>query len=89
MAESADSEGPERFAARLIGLEAALARGLADAEAKRLKSSSEVFDRLEARLADEVERLPSSSKRPKDLSGAGCLARLHKPKMVPRKGLGR
>ncbi|MFK4511843.1 hypothetical protein [Bradyrhizobium daqingense] len=48
-------------------MKAALARGLADAETKRRKPISEVFDRLEARLAGEAERLPSSSKSPKDL----------------------
>ncbi|MCK1736331.1 hypothetical protein IVA79_20840 [Bradyrhizobium sp. 138] len=68
MAEPTNSEErSEKYPSRLAALDAALARGLADAEAKRLKPSSEVFDRLEARLAGEAERLPSSSKSPKDL----------------------
>jgi len=35
--------------ARLAALDASIARGLADADAGRLRSSSEVFDRLEAK----------------------------------------
>jgi antitoxin ParD1/3/4 len=35
--------------ARLAALDAALARGLADAEAGRTKPAAEVFDRLEAK----------------------------------------
>lgn len=35
--------------ARLAALDAAIARGLADAEAGRVKPASEVFDRLEAK----------------------------------------
>jgi antitoxin ParD1/3/4 len=37
--------------ARLAALDASIARGLADADADRVKPSSEVFDRLEAKLA--------------------------------------
>ena len=35
--------------ARLAALDASIARGLADAEAGRLKPAAEVFDRLEAK----------------------------------------
>jgi antitoxin ParD1/3/4 len=42
--------------ARLAVLDAAIARGLDDADAGRVKSSSEVFDRLEARLASKADR---------------------------------
>jgi antitoxin ParD1/3/4 len=42
--------------ARLGVLDAAIARGLDDADAGRVKSSSEVFDRLEARLASKADR---------------------------------
>ena len=42
--------------ARLTALDAAIARGLDDAEAGRTKPLSDVFDRLEARLADEADR---------------------------------
>ena len=42
--------------ARLAVLDAAIARGLEDADAGRVKSSSEVFDRLEARLASKTDR---------------------------------
>ena len=36
--------------ARLAALDASIARGLADVEAGRVKSSADVFDRLEAEL---------------------------------------
>jgi antitoxin ParD1/3/4 len=42
--------------ARLAALDAAIGRGLDDADAGRVKSSSEVFDRLEARLAGKADR---------------------------------
>ena len=42
--------------ARLAALDASIARGLADADAGRVKSSSEVFDRLEAKLAATADR---------------------------------
>lgn len=42
--------------ARLAALDAAIARGLEDADAGRIKPSSEVFDRLEARLAGKADR---------------------------------
>lgn len=42
--------------ARLAALDAAIARGLDDADAGRVKSSSEVFDRLEARLVSKADR---------------------------------
>ncbi len=42
--------------ARLAALDAAIARGLDDADAGRVKSSSDVFDRLEARLAGKTDR---------------------------------
>jgi antitoxin ParD1/3/4 len=42
--------------ARLAVLDAAIARGLDDADAGRVKASSEVFDRLEARLASKADR---------------------------------
>jgi len=42
--------------ARLAALDASIARGLADADAGRVKPSSEVFDRLEAKLAAKMDR---------------------------------
>jgi antitoxin ParD1/3/4 len=42
--------------ARLAALDASIARGLADAAAGRVKPSSEVFDRLEAKLAAKTAR---------------------------------
>ena len=42
--------------ARLAALDASIARGLADADAGQVKSSSEVFDRLEAKLAAKTDR---------------------------------
>jgi antitoxin ParD1/3/4 len=41
---------------RLAALDAAIARGLADADAGRVKPSSEVFDRLEAKFATKTRR---------------------------------
>ncbi len=46
--------------AKLVALDVALARGIADIEAGRTKPSSEVFDRLEAKylaMADKAEKL--------------------------------
>jgi antitoxin ParD1/3/4 len=42
--------------AKLAVLDASIARGLADVDAGRVKPSSEVFDRLEARLATKTDR---------------------------------
>ncbi|MBR1149823.1 type II toxin-antitoxin system ParD family antitoxin [Bradyrhizobium sp. JYMT SZCCT0428] len=42
--------------ARLAALDASIARGLADADSGRVKPSSEVFDRLEAKLAVKTDR---------------------------------
>ena len=42
--------------ARLAAVDASIARGLADADAGRVKSSSEVFARLEAKLATTTPR---------------------------------
>jgi antitoxin ParD1/3/4 len=42
-------------AARLAALDAAIARGLADADAGRVRPVSEVFDRLEAKYRAEAE----------------------------------
>ena len=42
--------------ARLAALDASIARGLADADAGRVKPSSEVFDRLEAKLTAKTDR---------------------------------
>lgn len=42
--------------ARLAALDASIARGLADADAGRVKPSSEVFDRLESKLAAKTDR---------------------------------
>ena len=42
--------------ARLAALDASIARGLADVDAGRVKSSSEVFDSLEATLAAKPDR---------------------------------
>jgi antitoxin ParD1/3/4 len=41
---------------RLAALDASIARGLADADAGRVKPLSEVFDRLEAKLAAMTDR---------------------------------
>jgi antitoxin ParD1/3/4 len=41
--------------ARLATLDAAIARGLADADAGRVKPASEVFDRLEAKYRAQTE----------------------------------
>ncbi|OWJ62796.1 type II toxin-antitoxin system ParD family antitoxin [Inquilinus limosus] len=42
--------------ARLSALDASLARGLADAEAGRVKPADEVFDRLEERYRELAKR---------------------------------
>jgi len=42
--------------ARLAALDASIARGLADVDAGRMKPSSEVFDRLEAKLSAKTDR---------------------------------
>jgi antitoxin ParD1/3/4 len=42
--------------ARLAALDASIARGLADADAGRMKASSEAFDRLEAKFAAKTDR---------------------------------
>jgi antitoxin ParD1/3/4 len=42
--------------ARLAALDASIARGLADVDAGRVKSSSDVFDRVEATLAAKPDR---------------------------------
>ena len=42
--------------ARLAALDASIARGLADVGAGRVTPSSEVFDRLEAKLATKTDR---------------------------------
>jgi antitoxin ParD1/3/4 len=42
--------------ARLASLDASIARGVADADAGRVKSASEVFDRLEARLKAKADQ---------------------------------
>lgn len=41
---------------RLAALDAAIARGLADADAGRVKPSSDVFARLEAKFATKMRR---------------------------------
>jgi antitoxin ParD1/3/4 len=41
---------------RLAALDASISRGLADANAGRAKPNSEVFDRLEAKLAAKTDR---------------------------------
>ncbi|HEY7843367.1 MAG TPA: type II toxin-antitoxin system ParD family antitoxin, partial [Bradyrhizobium sp.] len=41
---------------RLAALDASIARGLADVDAGRVKPSSDVFDRLEAKLAAKTDR---------------------------------
>jgi antitoxin ParD1/3/4 len=40
---------------RLAALDASITRGLADVDSGRVKTSSEVFDRLEAKLAADPE----------------------------------
>lgn len=42
--------------ARLAALDASIARGVADADAGRVKSASEVFDGLEARLKAKADQ---------------------------------
>jgi len=44
---------------RLASLDAAIARGLDDAESGRVRPSSKVFDRLEAKLARTANRKPT------------------------------
>jgi antitoxin ParD1/3/4 len=46
---------------RLAALDAAIARGVADADAGRVKSASEVFDRLESGLRAEAK--PKATRR--------------------------
>jgi antitoxin ParD1/3/4 len=41
---------------RLAALDASIARGVADADAGRIKSTSEVFDRLESKLKAKAAR---------------------------------
>jgi antitoxin ParD1/3/4 len=41
--------------ARLAALDASIARGLADVDAGRVKTSADVFDRLEAKLAAKTD----------------------------------
>ena len=41
--------------ARLAALDASIARGLADVDAGRLKSSADAFDRLEAKLTAKTD----------------------------------
>jgi antitoxin ParD1/3/4 len=40
---------------RLVALDASIARGVADADAGRVKPAAQVFDRLEARYRDMAE----------------------------------
>jgi antitoxin ParD1/3/4 len=54
--DAGSGEGPENSVTKLVALDAAIARGLDDAGAGRVKPSSEVFDRLEARLAGNADR---------------------------------
>jgi antitoxin ParD1/3/4 len=54
MAMSADL-GKERET-RLAALDASIARGVADADAGRVKSTSQVFDRLESKLKAKAAR---------------------------------
>lgn len=49
-------ESLENLATKLVALDAAIVRGLDDAEVGRVKPSSEVFDRLEARLTATADR---------------------------------
>ncbi|MEH2490271.1 putative transcriptional regulator [Bradyrhizobium sp. AZCC 2230] len=66
MTRRADSgEALENLSTKLAALDAAIARGFDDAETGRVKPSSEVFDRLEARLASKADRR-DPSKSPKD-----------------------
>lgn len=65
MAESANSGEALENLAKVAALDAAIARGLNDAESGRVRPSSEVFDRLQAGLAGKDDRLPSS-KSPED-----------------------
>ncbi|MET4065536.1 putative transcriptional regulator [Bradyrhizobium sp. S3.2.6] len=46
----------ENLATRLVALDAAIARGLDDAETGRVKPISEVFDRLEAEFTGNVDQ---------------------------------
>lgn len=56
MTEGADSgEASLNPAAKLVALDTAIVRGLDDAEAGRVRPSSEVFDQLEARLAGKTD----------------------------------
>jgi antitoxin ParD1/3/4 len=53
MAINADPD--DALEARLAALDAAIARGLSDAAAGRVKPASEVFDRLEAKYRAQAE----------------------------------
>jgi antitoxin ParD1/3/4 len=56
MAEIPDlDEALKERKARLAALDASIARGLADANAGQAKPSSEVFDRVEAKLASRTD----------------------------------
>jgi antitoxin ParD1/3/4 len=45
-----DEQRPCMFEARLAALDALIARGVADADAGRVKSTAEVFDLLQSKL---------------------------------------
>jgi antitoxin ParD1/3/4 len=51
-----ESELTEQQKAKLAALDAALARGLSDAEAGRVKSVDDVFDRLETKYREKAAR---------------------------------
>lgn len=66
MTESADSgEAFVNPVTKLVALDAAIVRGLDDAEAGRVKPSSEVFDRLEARLDGKTRSTRAPPRKPK------------------------
>src|SRR5258708_8945910 len=50
---------------RLAALDASIARGVADADAGRVKSTSQVFDRLESKLKAKAARKGSLSLPPR------------------------
>jgi antitoxin ParD1/3/4 len=50
ISEDADARLVQERETRLAALDASIARGVADADAGRVKSTTEVFDNLEAKL---------------------------------------
>jgi predicted transcriptional regulator len=56
--EDADARLVQEREARLAALDASIARGVADADAGRVTSISDLFDRLETRLKMKMHSAP-------------------------------